>query len=322
MKVQLPPHQDPLGEALHFLRLSGTFYCRSEFIAPWSLELPAFEDSVMLHILISGDCWLQVAGQPDLRLQAGDLVLLPHAAGHNLTSDVQLPRSKLFDIPREQVSERYENLVLGGAPASVGDERTLALCGVFQFDHPTARQLLKHLPACIVSKTWKSTDAEWIHSTLRFLADEATNLRPGGETIITRLADILVIQAIRSWILRDPAAHSGWLGALQDHQIGRVLASIHRDPAQPWTVATLAAEAAMSRSAFAAKFTSLVGEPALQYLTRWRMHLALSRLRETDEPVGVVARQLGYESEAAFSRTFKRIIGVPPGKSRKAGAGA
>lgn len=146
---------------------------------------------------------------------------------------------------------------------------------------------------------------------------EARELRPGGETVITRLADILVIQAIRSWIERDPAAQTGWLGALQDRQIGRAIAAIHREPARPWTVSTLAAEVGMSRSAFAARFTQLVGEPVMHYLARWRMHVAMNWLREETFGVGEMASRLGYRSEAAFSRAFKRFIGVSPGAARR-----
>ena len=133
---------------------------------------------------------------------------------------------------------------------------------------------------------------------------------------MTRLADILVIQTIRAWIEKDPAAQTGWLGALRDPQIGRALALLHRDPARAWTVASLASEAAMSRSAFAARFTELLREPAMQYVTRWRMHLALERLKESDAPLADLAERLGYQSEAAFSRAFKRVVGISPGAAR------
>jgi AraC-like DNA-binding protein len=138
-------------------------------------------------------------------------------------------------------------------------------------------------------------------------------MQPGGETVVTRLADVLVIQAIRSWIAQDPAARTGWLGALQDRRIGRAIALVHRDPARAWTLALLASEVAMSRSAFAARFTSLVGMPAMQYVARWRMHVALTRLRERDEGLVAVAGGVGYQSEAAFSRAFKRFVGMSPG---------
>ena len=159
-----------------------------------------------------------------------------------------------------------------------------------------------------------------MQSTLRLMAAEAGELRPGGEAVITRLADILVVQAIRSWLETDPAAQTGWLGALQDRQIGRAIALIHRDPARPWTVASLARELAMSRSAFAARFTELVGEPAMQYVTRWRMQLALASLRDEGATVGELASRLGYRSEAAFARAFKRVVGVPPGAVRRRSA--
>jgi AraC-like DNA-binding protein len=149
------------------------------------------------------------------------------------------------------------------------------------------------------------------------MAAEAHELRPGSEAVITRLGDILVIQAIRSWLETDPAAKTGWLGALQDEQIGRAIALIHRDPARNWTVASLADELAMSRSAFAARFTELVDEPAMQYVTRWRMQVAVSALRNDGATVGELASRLGYRSEAAFARAFKRVIGVPPGAVKR-----
>jgi len=151
------------------------------------------------------------------------------------------------------------------------------------------------------------------------MAAEASELRPGGETVITRLADILVIQAIRSWIQEDPAAQTGWLGALQDTQMGPAIMLIHRNPDHPWTVASLASEVAMSRSAFAARFTKLVGEPAMHYVARWRMHLALTWLNEGRVTQAELASRLGYQSEAAFSRVFKRFNGISPGAVRRNG---
>jgi AraC-like DNA-binding protein len=186
-----------------------------------------------------------------------------------------------------------------------------------RFDHPAARQLVSLLPKMICVESWDTPQSEWIQSTLRFIAAEARALRPGGETVITRLADILVIQAIRSWIESDPSAQTGWLGALQDPQIGRAIMLVHRDPARAWSVAALASEVAMSRSAFAARFTELVGESPMQYVTRWRMHVAVASLREDGARLGEIARRLGYQSEAAFSRAFKRFIGVSPGSIRR-----
>jgi hypothetical protein len=183
MNVVLPTVVDPLGEALHFLRMSGIFYCRSEFTAPWALALPPMRAFLMLHVVTSGRCWLEVEGVPNRLLQRGDLALVPHGEGHQIASEPGMKGAKLFEIPRQEVSERYEILRLGegGTPATV-------VCGVFQFDHPAAQLLVALLPKTIVLEAWNSLHMEWIQSTLRLMADEARELRPGGETVITRLA--------------------------------------------------------------------------------------------------------------------------------------
>lgn len=323
--TQIQPWEsvDALGEALHLLRMSGVFYCRSEFSAPWGLELPdgdapemastKLRDSMMFHVVTAGQCWVEVEGAEPRMLRAGDLALVPHGRGHRLVSEPGARAPGLFDLPRELISERYEVLQHGG-----GGEPATVICGVVRFDHPAAHQLIQFLPPLITIEAWSSPEAEWLQGTMRFIAAEASALRPGGETVITRLADILVIQAIRSWIVQDPVAQSGWLGALQDPHLGPAITLIHRDPAHPWTVASLADEVAMSRSAFASRFTELVGEPVMRYVTRWRMHLAATWLQEDDTPLSELASRLGYQSEAAFSRAFKRFIGVSPGAARRA----
>jgi AraC-like DNA-binding protein len=312
MKIPSWTPADPVGEALHLLRMSGSFYCLSEMTAPWGLVLPAFESSLMFHVVTAGECWLDVEGTPRRLLRPGDLALVPQGDGHRLDSDERAPGAKLFDLPRELLGDRYEMIRHGQ-----GGPPTTILCGAVRFDHPVAQHLIRLLPRVIYVDAWTSPEAEWIQSTLRFLSSEAQTLRTGGETIITRLADILVIQAIRSWLARDPAAQTGWLGALRDRQIGRAIALIHREPTRNWTVASLAGEVAMSRSAFSARFTDLVGESAIQYATRWKMHAATSWLKEDRQTLSQVASRLGYESEAAFSRAFKRFTGVSPGALRR-----
>ncbi len=312
-----PPAADPLGEALHFLRMSGVFYSRCEFTAPWGLALPAMPGTLMFHVVTSGRCWLEVEGAEPSPLQLGHLALVPHGEGHRLVSELDTPAAGLFDLPHEHLSDHYEILRQGGGGAA-----TSLICGSVRFDHPAARRLVSLLPRIITVEAASSPETEWTQSTLRFMAAEARELRPGGEAVVTRLADILVIQAIRSWIARDPAARTGWLGALQDHQVGRAIVLIHRDPARDWTVARLAAEVAMSRSAFAARFTELVGEPPMRYVARWRMHVALAALKEDKAMSAELASRLGYQSEAAFSRAFKRLIGIPPGAAKRNGAAA
>jgi AraC-like DNA-binding protein len=295
--------------------MSGTIYSSCQFTAPWALELPRLPDTLMFHVVTAGRCWLEVDGTEPRLLQPGDLALVPHGEGHRLASEPGVPGPLLWDVNRKMLSDRYELIRHGGGGAA-----TCLICGTVHFDHPAARHLVSVLPRVISVEAADSTQTDWIRSTLRFMAAEVRELRPGGETVVTRLADVLVIQAIRSWIEQDPAAQTGWLGALRDAQIGRAITLIHRDPARTWTVAGLASEVAMSRSAFAARFTELVGEPPMQYLARWRMHVALTWLKEDGAALGELALRLGYQSEAAFSRAFKRFIGVSPGAVRRTAA--
>ncbi|MCH9648682.1 MAG: AraC family transcriptional regulator [Deltaproteobacteria bacterium] len=311
---ELPPSADPLGETLHLLRLTGTLYCRAELTAPWGIDLPPMEGCMMFHVVTAGRCWLEVEGAESCLLQQGSLALVPQGAGHIIRNAPGADADPLFDIPVEQVSERYEVLRHGG-----GGDLTQTICGVVRFDHVAAEHLVELLPRVLQIDTWEDHESGWLQSTLRFISREAKELRPGGETVITRLADILVIQMIRSWIDSAVEPKQGWLAALRDEQVGRALTSIHRAPQRQWTVATLAQEAGMSRSAFSARFTKLVGEPVVRYLTQWRMKLARVHLRESSEPLSTLAHRLGYQSEAAFCRAFKRMFGVPPGSIRRGG---
>jgi AraC-like DNA-binding protein len=307
---------DPLGEALHVLRMSGSFYCRSELSAPWGLQLPAEPRSLWFHVVNAGGGWLDVEGAEPRYLRPGDFALVPHGEGHRVRSDPDAHAPRVETLPHDYASDRYAVLRHGG-----GGAPTSLVCGTVRFGHPAARNLMALLPRIVVVEAPATPvpppETEWMQSTLRLIAAEASALRPGGEAVITRLSDILVIQAIRAWIARDPAGQTGWLGALQDPRIGRAMSLVHRHPARSWSVATLARETAMSRSAFAARFTELVGEPVMRYVTRWRMHVAVDMLQQDDVSVAELAVRLGYDSEAAFSRAFKRTVGMSPGAARR-----
>ncbi|MCU7840954.1 MAG: AraC family transcriptional regulator [Candidatus Thiodiazotropha sp. (ex Troendleina suluensis)] len=313
--TNIPDFTDPLGETLHLLRLNGTFYCRSELTAPWGIELPPFEGRMMFHVVTAGHCWLEVEGEEPHLLQQGSLALVPHGNGHCIRSKPTDETLPLFDIPVERVSDRYEIMRHGG-----DGELTHLTCGVVRFDHVAGQQLIALLPKVLQIDTWADEEGSWLQSTLRFIAREARELRPGGETVITHLADILIIQAIRSWLDSAPDANRGWLAALRDKYVGKALAAIHREPEKDWTVASLAKEVGMSRSGFSARFTDLVGDSAMRYLTQWRMQLARTQLLETSDSLSVLANRLGYQSEAAFCRAFKRVFGVSPGSIRHTSA--
>ncbi|MEU6641615.1 AraC family transcriptional regulator [Saccharomonospora sp. NPDC046836] len=299
--------RDPLGEALHFLRVTGSFYCRSELTAPWGLTMPDWPDCLWFHIVTVGRLQLEVPGDEPRVLQPGDLALVPHGLGHTLRSDSGTLVPDVRSIEHE-FHNKYAVLRHGG-----GGTPTTLICGAVRLGHPAAHHIVALLPKVIHIEPTIGPHAEWMQTTLRLVASEAAEVRPGGEAVLTRLSDILVIQTLRAWIEHDPAAQRGWLGALRDPQIGRAIALIHRDPARDWTLAALANEIAMSRSAFAARFTDLVGEPAMHYVTRWRMQVARAWLADDGGTVAEVAGKLGYQSEAAFSRAFKRVLGVSPG---------
>ena len=307
---------DPFGEVLHELRMTGTLYCRSDLSAPWGLTLPPVPGCLMVHAVTAGHALLTVDGHAPLRLGPGDLALVPHGEGHALTSGPGAAAPSFFALPRRELTPRYELLRHGG-----GGEPTAMACAVVRCDRPAAAFLIRALPRVlhVPAQGLEAEDAEaalaaeWVRSTLRLMDAEARALRPGGETVMTRLADVLVVQAVRVWLATDPAAQRGWLGALRDAHVGPALAAIHREPGRAWTVEALADTAALSRSAFAERFAALVGEPPFRYLTRWRMALAPTLLAEEGLTVGEAADRLGYGSETAFSRAFHRVHGVPPG---------
>lgn len=193
---------------------------------------------------------------------------------------------------------------------------TVTVAGVC-FEHPNAAHLLEILPPLILSKADDHAGNAAVGSILDFIAVEARSLKPGGEAVMTRLADVVIIQVIRNWIESVSPSQKGWLAALQDPQIGAALLAVHREPQQDWSVASLALQAGMSRSAFTARFTDLVGETAMRYVTRWRMNVAKTRLSQEDISLAALAEALGYRSEAAFCRTFKRYMGITPSAARK-----
>ncbi|MBM7773126.1 AraC-like DNA-binding protein [Actinokineospora baliensis] len=304
----IPGSTDLLGEALHLLRLTGTLYCRAELTAPWGVDVPELSEYMILQVVTAGEAWLEVEGDAPVRLPQGSLTLLPHGSRHRLRSAPDAPTEPLFDLAVTRISERFETMTYGGggAPSQV----TYA---VMRFDHVAAHRLLAQLPAVL---HLRSLDDDWVHSTLNLITREAQAPRPGGETVLTRLADVLVIQSIRAWLDTAPEARRGWLAALRDDQVGRALLAVHRAPERPWTVGSLAAAVGMSRSAFSARFTELVGEPVMRYLAGWRLQQARLHLGETTEPLHAVARRFGYTSEAAFCRAFKREFDIAPGAAR------
>jgi AraC-like DNA-binding protein len=301
---------DVLTDVLASLRLRGRLFCRSELSAPWSLALPASE-LAHFHVIERGGGWLRLEGEErSYPLAAGDLIVLPHGQAYTLSDSPKtepVPLASLVQQPGGVCALLKHG---GDGPA------TAMICGSFQFEGRERHPLLSLLPPLIHIPGDQGRSAEWLDLTMRFLAHEARHPRPGSETLVTRLTDVLFVQVVRAWIEGQPEGGGGWLGALRDRQIGASLGMIHREPQRAWSVATLAAAVGMSRSAFAARFRALVGEAPLAYLTRWRMHLATGLLRGKGLTLFEVAGRVGYESEAAFSKAFKRQLGMAPGAFR------
>ena len=310
------PLGDPLVEILHLLKLTGTFYCQARLSAPWGIEVPAFDGVLSLVMVTQGRCWLTLGAQASVCVDQGSLVLLTGGAAHSLRSAPDVGTRGLDTLPVNKITEIYETLDYGG-----GGETTHVMYGVVRIDHAAGAFMISQLPDLLRVDTWSEDAGSWLQATLQFIAREARDLRPGGETVITRLADVVVIEAIRRWIAAAPEANSGWLKAARDPQIGRAIMAIHRAPATDWTVGRLAAAAGMSRSSFCARFSALIGVPAMQYVTLWRMHLARAALQDTTKPLAQIAAEFGYQSEPAFCRTYKRIFRETPGTVRRRRAG-
>jgi AraC-like DNA-binding protein len=271
--------------------------------------MPRLPDCLSFHVVTVGDVWIDVEGQEPVRLSPGDVALVPRGLGHSLATDPGAPSfGRVDELPQDMVSEHYSLLRLGPVDRPV---RTSMLCGIVGFDSPEVHEVLRLLPPLIHVEAGKGG----LEGLVALMTDELDRWRPGGEAVTTRLADVLVVQAIRTWLESEPDAEEGWIAALRDPWIGRSVASVHREPGRAWTLADLAAEAMLSRSAFAERFTRLVGESPMQYVTTWRMNVAARRLRE-GTPVTEVAAALGYGSVAAFSRAYKRTRGTNPGADR------
>jgi AraC-like DNA-binding protein len=302
---------DTLATILQDLRLASSFYAHSELRAPWGIAFTQ-QDGPSFHIIISGKCWLRLDGAL-ISLEAGDLALLPRGTAHQLVHPADAAALPLLALGSERIGENAAQCRFGG----MGEE-ALLICGGIRFAGPVAHTLVANLPPILLLHHQELEPSQaWLTETLTLLGAEAYSLRQGSAAVMTRLADILVLQAIRAWLEANEAERLGWLGALSDREIGRALTLIHSRPEEVWTVPSLARAVHLSRSVFAGRFSRLVGIPPKEYVSRWRMQVAASWLGEEGLRPSEVAYRLGYSSEAAFSRAFRRQLQVPPGSFRR-----
>lgn len=297
---------------LRGLRLDGVDYGRCELKAPWGLLMPA-QAAARFHFIGGNGCWLRTPDKEWIPIKAGDAALLPRGAEHELASAPGVEAVPLLHYEVAPVSGNIFDVQGGG-----DGESTLLFCGSLTFNIDGAHPMLKAMPELMRACELALSEPAIPH-LLEAMASEVTTRRIGSCGILARLADVLAAGIIRAWVERACGEATGWIAAARNPDIGRVLAAIHLEPSRDWSVETLAKLMGASRSGFAERFTEIVGETPARYVAQVRMHQARQWLTRDRLRIGVVARKLGYLSEASFSRAFKRVIGTAPSQLRANG---
>lgn len=314
---------DALSDLLHAVKLNGALFLEARFTSPWCAEvhpsygaaemLARFNPVLFFHIVAEGRCKVRLAADAKtIDLAAGDLVLMPKGDTHLLGSDLQLVPVDSDSLMRPAPLGGMATIDHGGG----GDEARI-LCGFLSCDKTLCRLLLDALPRLLRVPLGDGPGAGWLVSLARRGAQENTAPGPGSATLLAKLAELLFVEAMRRYIESLPGEQTGWLAGLRDRYVGRALGLMHERPAHDWTVDELAEQVGLSRSALAQRFGDLLGQPPMQYLTRWRLALAAAMLRSSDRAIAQVAEEFGYESESAFNRAFKREFDVPPAAWRR-----
>lgn len=301
---------DVLTDVLHAAQLGGTITATVTAAAPWGFQMHATPFAAF-HTLTQGTCWLRRPGTPPLQLSVGDVTLLPSGAGHVLSSSPTGPAQPYDELVATLPDRHRHTIRLEGSGAT-----TRIICGAYPYDRTIAHPLLARLPDVIHIPADQAERDTRIGETLRAITVEIADDAPGATMVVDRLVDVLFIQILRVWSRRRGDDGASWLLALRDPETAAALSAIHEHPDRPWTVESLARHVGLSRTTLARRFTALVGEPPLSYLTRWRLELAARQLRETDQAIPAIARRVGYTSEFAFSRAFRRARGLPPSRYR------
>lgn len=312
---------DALSEILKVVQLNGAIFFNARFTAPWCVASPAEAslaqllgvgaDRVLLyHYVLEGSCVITLQGMAPLRLGGGDIMLFPQGDAHTMASSVGGQPQRID--ARAILRERPKVLQLGG-----GGESTRLVCGYLTCDPRLFQPILAALPRVVTVSLRGMEQARWLESSLQHAVGEAESPRPGAAGVLSKLSEVLVVEALRQYMAQLSPEHTGWLSGLRDRTVGKCLALMHEKPAHPWTVDSLAREVPVSRSVLAERFTHFVGQSPMQYLGRWRMALAANYLRRSSLSLARIAEEVGYETDAALSRAFRREFGTPPATWRR-----
>jgi AraC-like DNA-binding protein len=313
---------DALSETLRVVRLVGAIFIQGRFSAPWCYQSPRADSAapllepgaervVIFHLITEGECFVEIDGDPPVHLKAGDAVVFPQGHAHRMCSAPGLEPAKGARL-ESILSRRPRKLVYGG-----GGSTTRLVCGYLACDTRLARLLLRGLPSLMRVSVRGSNAGMWLEASLQYALAEARSPRPGGAGVLAKLAEVLFIEVLRLYMNEQSAGRAGWLAAVRDRIVGAALTQLHTRPAHTWTLASLARAVGTSRSVLADRFQHLVGSAPMEYLTQWRMLLAANLLCGSNAPLGRIAEDIGYQTDTAFIRAFRREYGMPPAAWRR-----
>jgi AraC-like DNA-binding protein len=313
---------DVLSEVLKVVKLRGALFYNGEFSAPWCVNAsspralarhfaPQAEHVVTFHLLTEGRAFCRLASGEQISLGAGDIVMVPHGDRHVMGNGAGVAAVNDSEELGDVIAQGMNLWRMGG-----GGEVTKFVCGYMACDLDLSRAFLSGLPPLFKISIRHDAAGQWLENSIRFSVNEAGAVRPGGEAVLARLAEVLFVETLRGYIASLPAEQTGWLAGARDGEVGKALALMHRNPERPWTLAVLAQEAGISRSVLAERFRHYLNETPMAYLTHWRLQMGAQMLSGTNYSVAQIAAEVGYESEAAFNRAFKREFTVPPARFR------
>lgn len=324
---------DTLSDVLRTVRLRGAVFFYVSGGREWAAEapdskeiapavMPGAEHVMQYHVVTGGNCWAGIVGQPPVRLGEGDIVLFPHGDAHVMSSAPGMRADPMVAWYREAkldplpISIAYEG-TSGPQPAPPGQGGlTTIVCGFLSCDVRPFNPLIATLPRMLPLRATEG--GGWVAQFLQQAVAESHARRPGSEAMLARMSEMLFVDAVRRYVDALPPEGTGWLAGLRDRFVGRALALLHERPAEVWTLDELGRQVGLSRSALHERFVQFVGQPPMQYLAQWRMQLASGLLRSSNATVATIALEVGYDSEAAFARAFKRLVGLPPATWRRA----